>query len=367
MKILHITEDNSKTNFGITMVVNDLNKKLNGNNIINSKIIAPIINDNDFETIFVKPTLQNKIWNHSLELEKKLNLEKDNIFHIHGIWMYPQYIASKIAYKNDIPYLITPHGMLEPWLWESGTLKKKLYFNLMIKKYFSNANILHAITPNEKENLFELFKHKNIEVIPNSISYNDIKILELKERQNIEPYILFVGRLDQIKGIDILIKALYSINDKKIILKIAGPNSIYKEELVKLIKDLGLESRVEFLGMVSGKEKFQLYRDAWVFVAPSYSEVVGMVNLEAGIMGTPVITTHQTGLYQDWNDNGGILINPDVDELVHSLNEAISWSNFERNDRGRQLKKFIIEKYSWENNIFKWIELYKELNNAKAR
>lgn len=362
MNINHILEDYSMLSGGVRTVVRDLNHYLITKDF-DSQIITMKAESNDDVELF---NIKNA-WRYSKKLRTFLQGKKNSIFHIHGIWMYPQYIASKIAYQKNIPYVITPHGMLEPWLWKNGTLKKMLYFNLMVKKYFSNANILHAITPTEKENLFKLFKHKNIEVIPNSISYNEIKTLTLKERQNIEAYILFVGRLDPKKGIDILIKALYSINNKRIKLKIAGPNSNYQEELIKLIKDLGLESRVEFLGMVSGKEKFQLYRDAWVFVAPSYSEVVGMVNLEAGIVATPVITTYQTGLYKEWTKQGGVLISPNVDELVNALNEAIAWSDFERNERGKQLKKFIIDKYSWENNISKWMELYKELNNAKAR
>lgn len=365
MKILHVTEDNSKTNFGITTVVNDLNNKLNINNI-NSKVIAPIVNDNDIATIFVKPTFEKKIWKHSLDLKRILMLSEDNIFHIHGIWMYPQYIASKIAYEKNIPYVITPHGMLEPWLWENGTIKKKLYFNLMIKKYFSNANLLHAVTPNEKENLFKLFKHKNIEIIPNLISYTEILNKNI-QKEEVEKYILYLGRLDPIKGIDLLIKAYSKIKPRNIKLKIAGPLNDYKDYLEKLVKNLNLTEDIEFLGMIMDDEKIKLYKNAWVFVAPSYSEVIGMVNLEAGILRTPVITTYQTGLYSQWNKNGGILINPNIEELTNALNESLSWSDYERDDRGSRLQEFIIKEYSWENNIFKWIELYKELENAKTR
>jgi len=366
LSVLHITEDNSETNYGITTVVNDLNTKL-VNAKVNTNVISPYVNSNDQYTIYTKPTLQVKpIWKHSVELKKYLLNSEKTISHIHGVWMYPQYIASKIAFEKNIPSIITPHGMLEPWLWENGTLKKKMYFNMMIKKYFSNANVLHAITPNEKENLYKLFGHQNIEVIPNSISYKEVDSYNIIKKSQ-EKYILFLGRIHPKKGIDLLIKAFAGLSAKNVKLKIAGPINQYKNELDILIKSLNIKNKVEFLGIISGQEKYQVYKDAWVFVAPSFSEVVGMVNLEAGVLETPVITTYQTGLYSEWNNNGGILINPNVNELTKSLKIVISWSDDERNDRGKKLKQFIIDNYSWEKNIYKWIDLYSGLENAKIK
>jgi len=361
MKITHIMEDFSKLSGGLRTVVKDINHNLIENHL-GSQIITTRAEEDDNVKV-CRRSLYKDIWCYSNDLKDTLKSNTSDINHIHGVWMYPQYIAAKTSYTAGKPYIITPHGMLEPWLWENGTSKKKLYFNLMIKKYFSQANILHAITPDEKNNLYKLFGHKNIEVIPNSISYTEIDSYHI-QRQDKDKFILFVGRLHPKKGIDLLIKAFSKLKSTDIKLKIAGPINEYKIELDNLIKNLDLENRVEFLGMVTGKEKYQLFKDAWVFVAPSYSEVVGMVNLEAGILGTPVITTYQTGLYKEWNDNGGILINPNIEELYKALSEIIDWTETERNDRGKSLKNFIIENYSWEKNIFTWIELYKGLNRC---
>lgn len=362
MKIQHILEDYSTLSGGLRTVVKDLNDHLITNGY-KSQIITTRAESND-KIILANRSLYKDIWCYSIQLHDILSHTDTDILHLHGVWMHPQYIASKIAYEKSIPYLITPHGMLESWLWENGTLKKKLYFNLVIKKYFLNANVIHAITPDEKNNLYTLLNHKNIQVIPNSISYTEIDSFGIK-KQSSEKYILFVGRLDPKKGIDLLIRAFAKINPKNVKLKIAGPANNYQHELIELAKDLDIESKVEFLGMVSGAEKYQLYKDAWVFVAPSYSEVVGMVNLEAGILETPVITTHQTGLYHDWNENGGVLINPNVEELTKALSYAIQWSESERDTRGKTLRKFIMNHYSWERNIIKWIELYEGLNACK--
>lgn len=362
MSILHITEDHSALSGGLRTVVSDLNRWLKQTSIT-SEILTTKAEALD-HVIVGKRALPKGIWCYSNELKKMLTMNSSDIFHIHGVWMYPQYIASKMAYKKNIPYIITPHGMLEPQLWEKGTLKKKFYFNTLIKKYFSNANVIHAITPKEQSNLFKFFQHKTIEIIPNSISYTQIDSFEI-EKKDSEKYILFVGRLHPIKGINLLIQAFSQLKTNDVVLKIAGSINEYKLELDLLIHQFCIEDKVEFLGMVSGREKYQLYKNAWVFVAPSYSEVVGMVNLEAGVLETPVITTYQTGLYTEWNENGGVLINPNLGELSKALSDAIQWSESERDNRGKTLRKFIMSHYSWENNIYKWVELYQGLEVCK--
>ena len=128
-----------------------------------------------------------------------------------------------------------------------------------------------------------------------------------------------------------------------------------------MVNQLDLSKKVEFCGIVTGREKFKLFKDAWVFVAPSYSEVVGMVNLEAGAMSTPVITTNQTGLLPDWSKNGGELINPDLDELNEALKKAVAWSESERYDRGKSMFQFVETHYSWEKNMSTWLDLYASL------
>jgi glycosyltransferase involved in cell wall biosynthesis len=270
--------------------------------------------------------------------------------------MYPQYKAAKFCIKNKISFILSCHGMYEPWLWKKGALKKKFYFNLLVKNNFAQANYIHAITPQENSNLKRLFKKNTIVEIPNLI--NTIDVAQLEECSK-EKYILFLGRLDQKKGIDILIKAFSMVHNENIKLKIAGKINKYKIILEELILQLKIESKVEFLGLVSGIEKQNLINKAHVLVAPSHSEVIGMVNLEAAILKTPVITTYQTGLKPKWNENGGKLINPNEKELIIALENVLSWSHKERNLNGEKLYDYVITNYSWKERSKEWLALYK--------
>ncbi|MCD2258231.1 glycosyltransferase [Psychroserpens luteolus] len=358
MNVIHVLEDFSFQSGGIRTVVLDLHTRLLNNNV-NSKILSTQKEEGDE---IIKVDGDTAPWRYSKNLKSTLKhlLAKNEIdlIHIHGVWMYPQYAAAKFAKQHNIPFLITCHGMYEPWLWFQGTLKKKLYFNLVVKSVFSKADFLHAITSNEAKEIKILFPKTPIVEIPNLIESNTV--IE-DYYNNKEKYVLYVGRLDPKKGIDLLIKAFANLNPIDFKLKIAGTFNDYKQELDELVDTLGLKNKVEFLGLITGEEKVKLFKDAFIFVAPSHSEVVGMVNLEAAIFKTPVITTFQTGLKKEWSNNGGLLVNPILNEIEYALKTVLAWTFEERNQNGLKLHDFVLKEYSWQYRFKDWLKLYKRM------
>ncbi|SHM86774.1 glycosyltransferase [Polaribacter sp. KT 15] len=361
MKILHVVEDYSIESGGLRTVIKNLNYYLNKAGFV-SHILSS--KQESLDNIFIVET--NKPWLYSSEwLDKLTAIHKEfnfDVIHIHGVWTYPQYKAAKFSIKNKIPFILSCHGMYEPWLWKKGTLKKKLYFNNVVKNVFKKASFIHAITPGERSNLIDLFNNNKIVEIPNLIS--NVKNVKTTN-QNKEKYIFYLGRLDSKKGIDILINAFAEIKHDDVKLIIAGKINNYKESLDILISSLGISSKVKFLGLITGDKKQNLIKNAHVLVAPSHSEVIGMVNLEAGILKTPVITTYQTGLNLDWNNNGGKLINPNTKELIKALDEVLNWNSEERKLNGEKLYNFVVNNYSWSTKLEDWITLYKSCKFEK--
>lgn len=356
-KIYQIAESISHESGGLRTVVLNLNNYIS--NSFNSQIICNKKEENDDFLSF--PSKKIKAWAYSKELNTflKQNVRQDDIIHLHGVFMHSQFAGGKLALNNSLPYLITPHGMLEPWHLNDKKLKKSIYLNLILNNLLKKSSAIHAITPYEKDNLFKLVKHKNIVEIPNFIQYSNIP-------KNIsynpdEEYLLFLSRLHPKKGLDILIESISKIDDKKIKVKIVGSQNHYSNELKKKCEKLGISHRVEFIGGVFGDEKYNLFANAKAFVAPSYSEAIGMVNLEAASCNTPVITTFNTGINPNWNENGGLMINPNVDELTKAINKVSRWSDTERNERGVILSNYVKNNYSWENKGHLWIELYNAL------
>lgn len=364
MRILHIVENFSFSGGGIRTVVKNLSEELKKCKY-NSYIITSKKEKED--KVYVvdstdKPWLYSKEWKTKIQF---ICIEKEiDCIHIHGTWMYPQFIAAKYSYKNNIPFILSPHGMYEPWLWEKGTLKKKLYFKYFTKKYFEKASIIHAITAEEKKNLKIIFPKLKFKEIPNLIESKESLIESSFCNEN---YLLYLGRLDEVKGLDILIKSFINIDPKDVKLKIAGEYNAYKKDLDKIIKVSKIDSdKIEFLGFVKAKTKEQLISNAIALVAPSYSEVIGMVNLEAAILKTPVVTTNQTGLKKSWNKNGGILINPNLKELDLALIKVLNWSKDKRIQEGEKLYNFVLQNYTWKNRIKDWLNLYISILDGKG-
>ena len=100
-----------------------------------------------------------------------------------------------------------------------------------------------------------------------------------------------------------------------------------------------------------------MYGAEWVAVVPSYSEVVGMVNLEAALFGCPTITTVNTGIY-DWWKGDGVVIGSKVSTLKESLEASTKWSKTERKERGIASFKLVHDKYAWAVILKQWQELY---------
>ncbi|MGY0425520.1 MAG: glycosyltransferase, partial [Polaribacter sp.] len=194
MKILHIVENYSFASGGIRTVVKNLKNQLF---LLNYKsLIISSGKEKDDNVIIVNsnktPWLFSKDWQR--KIQKIHQQEKLDCIHIHGVWMYPQYVAAKFALQYNIPFILSPHGMYEPWLWSKGTTKKKFYFNFLVKKKFSKASIIHAITKQEKENLRVLFPNTKIIEIPNLIEEMQQKSVTISSN---EKYIFYIGRLDE--------------------------------------------------------------------------------------------------------------------------------------------------------------------------
>ena len=296
------------------------------------------------------------------------------VLHLHGVWMGFQWVAARQGYRQGAPVLLSPHGMLNRWhLRRLGfkELRKLIYWRGVAYPAFRTIPLIHAVTPRERDELAAWFPGQKIEVIPNAIDLEAMDSLKAEAGGELsppvdEPYLLFLGRLHPVKGIELLVaafaKALAGFNGKFRLL-IAGPESdpAYLAHLKSLVRLSGEEGRVTFLGPVfDPREKLSLYRHAWAFCTPSQSEVMGLVNLEAAAAETPVVTTHETGL-DGWEEGGGVLVHPRVEALSTALKQVFSWSASERRDRGQKLRRLVEQRYSWPAVGPQWLELYSRL------
>ena len=374
--IFHLIEDYSPANSGVSQVVRQLAHYLARQGypttiLASGKAVTPVPPGVELQEFPLY--LGGLGWRYPRGLGKyleKISSSPGHILHLHGVWQAPQWLGARAAGRHRAPALLTAHGMLEPWHWHDGRLrrlKKLIYWYGLAYPAFRRLPLIHAITPLERDHLAAHFPGQRLKVIPNALDLSEADAFLAGEGGQAEgaepPYLLFLGRLHPKKGLEVLIEAFaQAFLRQPYRLVIAGPAATpaYAQRLEGLVRAWGLERQVTFLGSVAGAKKWQLYRHAWAFCAPSHSEVVGLVNLEAAAVETPVITTPQTGI-TDWQEGGGLLVPPRVDELRQALEQVFSFSEQERRLRGQKLRQLVERRYSWEVVGRQWIGLYQEL------
>jgi len=374
--IYHVTDNHSPANPGVTGTITPIVKYLAEQGwpttvLAAGEALTPVPRGVGVDAFPIIPGGQ--IWRYPEGMGAHLAILAalpGNIFHLHGVWMAPQWLAARVAYRHGVPTVLTPNDMLSPWHWHDGLLrylKKMIYWHTLAYPVFRNLTMIHAVTPRERDNLAVQFPGLPLDIIPNSIDLEEAD-KSLAAQESAAPpvesrYLLFVGRLHPKKGIDILIEAFARARkpfDCRLL--IVGPDSTreYTAKLKDEVRALQIEQQVIFLGPVFDEKKWALYRHAWAFCAPSHSETVGLVNLEAAAARVPVVTTHETGLF-DWEEGGAILVHPQVEQLQVALDQVFSWSDSERQDRGRRLRRLVERRYSSEAVGPLWLHLYQEL------
>ncbi len=311
-------------------------------------------------------------WHHSPNLASAFQAQHKSIdiAHLHEFWVHPVYAASRLCSRHHIPYVLSPHGSLEPWSLSHKATKKRLYMALFGKGIIRRANVLHAVT--EKE--FEAFKKLGYTGPTSIVSlgvgrdiYENLPPRKAAEASwpqlRDRPVLLYLSRISPEKGLDILIPAFAKFikesRRSEVILVIAGPDlSNYKATLVKQILALGISSRVLFTGMVQGQQKKELYRRADVMVLPTHSENFGLVVPEALACETPVITT--TGA--PWQDlikrEVGFWVPPTSKDLFKAILSLYSLSEKERLAMGKRGREWVLKTFTWDISSRKMLTVY---------
>jgi glycosyltransferase involved in cell wall biosynthesis len=127
--------------------------------------------------------------------------------------------------------------------------------------------------------------------------------------------LLYVGRINGSKGLDVLLRALAPLSDAH--LAIVGPDDHdgALELVLRLRDELGMRERVHVVGAVAGDEALRLYAQADAFVLPSRNENFGNVAAEAAAAGTPVVVTDRCGVAEFLRDRAALVVPLDADEL----------------------------------------------------
>lgn len=277
-----------------------------------------------------------------LGLNRLLKNQGISIIHSHGLWQPANHWAAEIAKAHKIPLIVQPHGMLEPWAVNHKPWKKRMAMLAFQKRDIESAKLLIATSQAEYKTLRRFGFCAPIAVVPNGIQ------LDVPTRGSSDALgervrtALFLSRIHPVKGLINLIQAWKELAPGNWCLRIAGPDEGgHLSEVMKQVRQDGLEGSVEYIGEVYGDQKSELYTSADLFVLPTFTENFGLVIAEALAHGLPVITTKGA----PWPELGeygcGWWIDIGKEPLVDAMREAMTLSDRQRLEMGQRGVEYV--------------------------
>jgi glycosyltransferase involved in cell wall biosynthesis len=280
------------------------------------------------------------------------NLAAFDILHTHSVFLWPTSAAAYTARQCGVPYILAPRGMLVANLIRrKNPMVKQLWIALCERRNIENAAAIQFTSQVEADEFRAFgFRAQDSAIVPNGIDVPPAEANSCRTDKQFHashPYILYLGRISWKKRLDELIRAMIQLPD--IALVIAGnDDESLQPNLEKLARQCGISNRVQFVGFVDGKRKWDLFREARAFVLPSESENFGVAVLEAMSVGCPVIVTSGVGLSSSIQETGaGLVIQADPGAIANAINILMTNAEMRRSmgERGRRAAR---ELFSWD-------------------
>jgi glycosyltransferase involved in cell wall biosynthesis len=280
--------------------------------------------------------------------------KKFDIVHAHSFAWFSSDQSLVIAKKQGIPTIYTPHG----FYWEYKSLMKKFYRYYFKRFIAKNIDVGIALCPKFVSDL-ELLGIESIRVISNGVDPEEFNIpfneVYLGKFGVSAPYLLFVGRISFIKGLDLLVRALKVVRKNfKVELVIVGPDHGYKKILIKLIKKLDLAKHIHFLGKVTREDLIQIYKGCELIVLPTRGEGLPLTLLEGMCAGKPIVATKVDCIPWAIEDCGILVEKENIGQLAEGISLILGDKQLQ-NKLGQKGNKRVLEKFTW-NKIAKDIE-----------
>jgi len=279
--------------------------------------------------------------------------------------MMPNVYPGRVARQFDVPYLVSPRGTLSDWAMKSGSSVKALFWPLIQRPSLEAVSCWHATSVEEYKDIRRLGFRQPVAIIPNGV---DVPDLLARGRSKFRT-LLFLSRLHPKKGLDLLLPAWRTVQDRfrDWELVIVGPDrGGYLAKLQQLAKDLNVQ-RVQFAGPLYGINKWAAYRGADVFVLPTYSENFGMAVAEALAVGTPAIVSKGAPWEGLVNHEAGWWIDVGLEPLVECLKVALSLKPEQLDAMGQRGRNWMQESFGWTRIAAEMRSVYLWLANKGSQ
>jgi glycosyltransferase involved in cell wall biosynthesis len=298
-----------------------------------------------------------------------------DVVHINSLYRFPSSAAAFYCRRYRTPYMLRPHGSLNPFVFRRHRLRKAIYEQLFDFRSLEHASAVHFTSMGEKN----LASRLNLKIKPVIVPLG----VRLEQFDGGPPrgafravwpelgdkiVLLFLGRINFKKGLGLLVKAFGEIARRRddVHLVIAGPDDEgYGTRVRKWLEAEGVLAKSTFTGMLVGEQKISAYRDADLFVLPSYDENFGIAVAEAMASGLPVVISNRVNICREIEEAQAGLV---VDCAQHQLTSALLQLIDDPNARivaGAFGRRLIEARFTWKTVAEQMIQVYRSVSGAR--
>ena len=377
MKTLFVTDSISRANGGIFIAEAQLQRTLHLDRNIQTQVLALKDEFSEQDTpswhplpVNCCPVLGPSSIGFSATLLPAMLRAKSDLACFAGLWKYPSLAGVLWSRHTRKPYMITPHGMLDPWAVQNSRLKKKAAGWLFQNAHLAGASCLRALCNSEAASIRAYGLTNPICVVPNGI---DLPAIRPTAPSKGRKTLLFLGRIHPKKGIPTLLKAWSMVKTRGWNLVIAGwDQGGHEEDLKRQATELGISwttqltekdevPSVYFLGPQFGEKKKSLYETCSAFILPSLSEGLPMSILEAWSYAKPVLMTEACNLPEGTRADASMVIPQDAAGTLDGLNKLFAMSDDDLAAMGTRGRRLVAGHFSWSriatdmDAVYQWM------------
>ena len=299
-----------------------------------------------------------------------------DLVHIHAVFSHSSVAAYKACVDKNIPYIIRPLGTLDPSTIQRKAMRKRLFGMLWGRRMLSGAAGIHYSSRREREVVEDSLGLTGGFVVPIGIDMKrdqaPIETLDngLQSGEGENWYVLFLGRLDPIKNVELLIDAFSEVTRSDWLqnwrLLIAGDgNPGYVASLRRHAHQTSAGDRIQFIGWVSGSNKANVLRRAELFALPSNHENFGRAAVEAMSMGIPVLISDNVFVADEVRRfEAGWVASETPNEIARVLRQALTAVD-QRRLRGAGARRLVSELLDMSLSAERMVACYESIVYAK--
>lgn len=303
-----------------------------------------------------------------------------DVVHVHSVFQWPTTAAGFWCRRRGVPYIVHAIGSLDPvsmsksfapWPTSvASSTKKLLYMQTAGRWDINRATAMHFTSQADMEASRAVGVRTPGYILPLGVEVPSeeesnseglrARYPQLKDRK----VVLFLGRLDPIKGLDILAEAMGTLARKRddfaLVVAGGGPPD-YERRVAAMVEENGIGNSTVMVGQVDGDDKSLLLGESDVFVLPSYHENFPIAVLEAMAAGLPVVVSDQAKIHDKVSDAGaGLVTTLDSTDVARAVDRLLNDAEL-RDTMGAAGRRLVREELSWEKSAERIVQAYTDI------